>query len=217
MSLSSSIRSTTFFSQLSRGIRTVWNPKGVTTYSSGTQRPSRYPINHTLTSSITTVSSSTLLHSPIRAATLSSSSSSHRNLATRAELAARQSVNQNSTQFSTAVQTLFTTIERACNEGGMTEKNPGFRVYTESILPSNRLQCHILAGNHQPDVHWILETDPILFRISMASTKIAGASGVLYYTYNIATGQWVNDKDKHFLVELLTRDLIHYCKGFPAF
>jgi len=140
----------------------------------------------------------------------------YRYFATRSELAARKTINQNSQQFIQTVTNLFTNIERACKDGNMIEKNPGFSIKIESLSPT-RLQCIINAGHHSPDNQWIIESDNEQFRISMSSTKIAGSSGILYYTYDINTGQWINTKDKHFLIELLTRDLIHICKGFPNF
>lgn len=37
------------------------------------------------------------------------------------------------------------------------------------------------------------------------------------YQQDPVTTQWRSETDKHFLVELLTRDLIYYAKGVPTF
>lgn len=41
--------------------------------------------------------------------------------------------------------------------------------------------------------------------------------GPFTYTFDVATSSWQNPEDNHFLIEVLTRDLIYYCKGLPAF
>ncbi len=95
----------------------------------------------------------------------------------------------------------------------MHAKNPGFSVTREG---SKKLVVDTGTGP-RAGVVFTLESDAPNSKLSMTSTKNAGARGVLIYTHDSKTGHWVNESDKHFLVELLTRDLLYHCQGYPAF
>lgn len=42
---------------------------------------------------------------------------------------------------------------------------------------------------------------------------------VLYYVWDAARAEWVHDgkTDRHLLIEMLARDLVYLCKGYPSF
>mgnify|MGYP000421312054 CR=1 FL=1 len=41
--------------------------------------------------------------------------------------------------------------------------------------------------------------------------------GIHFYVYDASRDAWVGEADDHFLIEIMSRDLIHYCSGLPAF
>jgi hypothetical protein len=53
--------------------------------------------------------------------------------------------------------------------------------------------------------------------VTYASPKTGHAGGPLSYTLDAKTGQWTNTSDGHYLLELLSRDLIYHAKGYPTF
>lgn len=53
--------------------------------------------------------------------------------------------------------------------------------------------------------------------VTYASPKAAHAGGPLSYTLDARTGQWTSPQDGHYLLELLSRDLIYHAKGYPTF
>lgn len=90
----------------------------------------------------------------------------------------------------------------------MAAKNPGF-----TVARSDPNTITITTGT---GADFTLASDPAAQRISLTSPKVAqGRTGLLVYKY--AGDQWVNETDGHFLIEMLTRDLIYHCKGYPNF
>jgi hypothetical protein len=132
--------------------------------------------------------------------------------ATRAELAAARAAAAGGSGMRVQIEELFTRIQKACEEGGMAEKNAGFKVVRES--PTKLVVDLGSASNH---VVLTLEADGGWSGVSMTSSKQAGARGAMHYKYNPITGHWTSETDKHFLIELLTRDMVYHCKGYPAF
>mmetsp|Transcript_19430 Transcript_19430/g.27362 ORF Transcript_19430/g.27362 Transcript_19430/m.27362 type:complete len:100 (+) Transcript_19430:35-334(+) len=43
------------------------------------------------------------------------------------------------------------------------------------------------------------------------------STNVYYYTYDESKLEWVNVNDGHYMVELLTRELLTSCSGLPEF
>ena len=41
--------------------------------------------------------------------------------------------------------------------------------------------------------------------------------GIHTYSWSTAHGMWASPEDGHFLKELLARELVYWCKGFPKF
>lgn len=147
-----------------------------------------------------------------------------RPLATRAEIAARKAGGKE--DFPLLVDQLFSRVERAIAEGGMLEKNAGMRLgrgeppgeggaaSTPSTSPPSHPTFFIETGT---GVTFRFEADLAAKEVTMTSTKLAGSKGQLRYVFNRMNGQWECVEDKHFLVELLTRDLVYSCKGYPNF
>ncbi len=148
-----------------------------------------------------------------------------RTLATRAEIAARKAGAKE--DFPLLVDQLFSRVQSAIAEGGMLEKNKGMRLgrgeppgeggvasSAATSSPSSPPTFYIETGT---GVTFRFEADLAAKEVTMTSTKLAGSKGQLRYAFNRVSGHWECVEDKHFLVELLTRDLVYACKGYPAF
>ena len=71
----------------------------------------------------------------------------------------------------------------------------------------------ITFGNAQPGVRAVLLSDAAADRLSYYSPVL----GVHHYRYCDKRDAWVGETDDHFLVEMLSRDLVQHCQGLPAF
>jgi hypothetical protein len=60
-------------------------------------------------------------------------------------------------------------------------------------------------------------TDPPTVRLqSTSSTGLAKSEAHYDYRFQPASGQWECTTDKHFLLELLTRDVVYHFQGVPS-
>jgi hypothetical protein len=122
--------------------------------------------------------------------------------ATRAELAARGKAA--SEPFGMQVGRLFDQL--AAGVADMAAVNAGFCVERDG---AERLT--IDGGNGRL---FTLTSEPAARRVCLTTPKHAN----VYYVVDPAQpGTWIGAADRHFLVELLTRELIYHCKGFPSF
>lgn len=142
-------------------------------------------------------------HRPVLALPARASLPVVRTMATRTELAARAAIAN--TPFEPHVKKLFDTIVAGVNP--MKSDNPGLRV---ERTDDTALTVH--TGNG--DKAFSFAAEPEAKRVWFMTPK---TGQVYYYQFDAATGQWKNDKDKHLLIELFTRDLIYLCKGYPSF
>ncbi len=55
--------------------------------------------------------------------------------------------------------------------------------------------------------------DPTMGEVTLRSP----VRGEFKYTYDWTLEQWVDVKDGHLLIDLMTRDLVYTCNGFPKF
>jgi hypothetical protein len=137
-----------------------------------------------------------------------------RAFATRAEIAARSK--GAGTAFPLLVDALFSRVEAGIIEGGMLTKNEGMAVRrTGGGATGAPAALHIdMAG--APST-FVLEAEAATSRISLLSPKMGqGRGSLIYYVYKATTEAWVGAEDGHFLLELLTRDLIYVAKGYPV-
>jgi hypothetical protein len=115
-----------------------------------------------------------------------------------------------------AAEALFSRIEAAVAGGELAAKNVGFALRRE---PGGRaLVIETGAAARGGAATFRLELEGA--RLSLVSQKSAGMNatgGALLYRAREGDGEFVSEADGHFLVELLTRDLLHACKGVPAF
>ena len=95
--------------------------------------------------------------------------------------------------------------------------NAGFLVATSADPP----RLTITTGRSGEEA-WELAGDVESGLLTYASRKV-GEGAAIKYKRDAATGAWVGAEDGHFLLELLTRDLIHNSPsrgglhGFPSF
>ena len=98
----------------------------------------------------------------------------------------------------------------------MRTENAGFALHIEAD-PAPLLRITTGRPGEPP---WELHGEPSTGLLSFHSWKV-GAGGAV--TYKRVGEHWVGTEDGHFLVELLTRDLLHNepahggLKGFPMF
>ena len=89
---------------------------------------------------------------------------------------------------------------------GMKESNKGFKVSRELaptpsfVIETGRATLRILG-------------DVKSGRLSYSSPKVGHGGGFLTYKWDAIKEHWVNTEDGHFLIELLTRELIHNAPG----
>jgi frataxin-like iron-binding protein CyaY len=105
--------------------------------------------------------------------------------------------------FPQVAASLFDNVQAATKD--MVASNAGFSVAVSGP------ELKIVTGNG--DKVFRLTADPVAETVCLNSPK----NGLFYYKYDPSRQTWVHIQDGHFLVELLTRDLIYYCKGFPTF
>ena len=122
-----------------------------------------------------------------------------RSMVTRAEREA--SLLQSETAF--PYEELYSKLDAGLQS--MKEANKGFRIVRE-----NDVDFTIDCGNGKV---FTLHADKENKLMSFSSPK----NGLFNYKYDSKTSLWVDISDKHFLIELLTRDLIYYAKSFPTF
>jgi hypothetical protein len=142
-------------------------------------------------------------------APLASAAPLRRPLATRAERAAAQSAAAARPGLP-QMQALFARLEAGLV--GMAAANPGFVVRRAEggaalVIDTGRDVLQVTG-------------DPATGRLSYCSPKVGHGGGVLTYALNAATGEWCCEADGHFLIELLTRELIFHrpggLKGVPS-
>jgi hypothetical protein len=104
------------------------------------------------------------------------------------------------------VQRLFEQVQNATKE--MVESNEGFSVQRSSG------GAGLAIATGQPNKTFTFSYDPATDLLCFMTPKTGNFH---YYRYDVPTAQWVDTTNAHFLLELLTRDLIYYCKGFPKF
>jgi hypothetical protein len=122
--------------------------------------------------------------------------------ATRAELAERAKAA--SEPFDAQVGRLFDAL--AAGLGDMAAVNAGF-----SVQRDGPRSLTIDGGNGKA---FTLTAEPASRRVCLNTPKHAN---VYYVPDSARPGVWVGAADGHFLVELLTRELIYHLKGFPTF
>lgn len=86
---------------------------------------------------------------------------------------------------------------------GMKEANPGFAVRREGtalVIDTGREELRIVG-------------DEATGCLSYSSPKVGHGGGLLTYKLNPLTGHWCCAADGHFLIELLTRELIFHRPG----
>ena len=123
-----------------------------------------------------------------------------RGLVTRAERAAAQAQAQ-AKAGQPQISALFARLEAGLV--GMTAENAGFRVYHDGaslVIDTGRDVLRVTG-------------DAAAGQISYSSPKVGHGGGMLTYTLNPLSGEWVNTSDGHFLIELLTRELIFHVPG----
>lgn len=123
-------------------------------------------------------------------------------MATRAEMAARAVPAKH--PFEPQFADLCGQITRGL--GDMTASNAGFRVEQTSPLS---LVIHTGAAGRE----FVFTADPLTRKVCFVSPK----NGMFYYVWDPTRQAWVHETDSHYLIELFTRDLIYYCKGYPTF
>ncbi len=140
-----------------------------------------------------------------------------RPLATRAERdAARAAASAPPSPAASAAHfaALFSALQRGLE--AMAAVNEGF-----SCVASVDHKLLITTGRAGEEP-WVLEGDLANGLLTYSSFKV-GEGVSTKYRRDVATGAWVGTEDGHFLLELLTRDLIHNnpskggLRGFPVF
>ena len=129
--------------------------------------------------------------------------SRHRGFASRSELAERALASKR--PFSSMVSDLWNLLEKGLEN--MRTTNSGFLTKRQDGSDASFL---IDCGNGRL---FQFTTDEATRQVMLVTPK----HGPFYYKYDEMKQMWVGDKDAHFLIELLTRDLIYYAKGFPTF
>lgn len=135
-------------------------------------------------------------------------SASTRGLATRAELEARKKAA--SVPFEQQACALMDKIVSGLSD--MVTSNGGAMTMSRHG-PREGGGVTITAG----DKTFALGIDAGSKMVTYTSPKAAHAGGPLFYTLDARTGQWVSTQDGHYLLELLSRDLIYHAKGYPTF
>lgn len=143
---------------------------------------------------------------------LAASSMQHatiRCLATRAEQAAARAAAL--APFQPLIDELFAYVSRALAD--MSHVNEGMTVERDGMA----LRIYTGPGSGAATGHrtFTLQADPATRLVSYASPS--KANGLVAYKWEPKTGQWVCKEDGHLLVELMTRELLIYCKGMPNF
>jgi len=129
-----------------------------------------------------------------------------------------------------AAEALFARIEGAVAGGDLAAKNAGFALRRErggggsgggggGARAALVIETGAAARGGGATIRLEVE-EGAGGRVSMLSQKHSGShatGGVVYYRPRAGDGEFVCESDGHFLVELLTRDLVHQCKGMPVF
>ncbi len=105
--------------------------------------------------------------------------------------------------FPPAVNELWARIQ-----GGLVEMKATNRGF-DTALASDGSKLQIDTGGKGL---FVMEADHHAERVHYVSPR----SGPHHYKYNTVTGQWTDDTNGHFLFDLLTRELIYLCKGYPT-
>lgn len=148
---------------------------------------------------------------PIFASIPPSSSSS--SFATRAEMAAARTAK--SAPSGPAIDSLFNLIQKGLND--MCAVNLDFSVTRTRNGDISTLTIHTGRG----DTCFFLSAKDTDGAVEFSSPKAGHAGGVRRYKLSELTGHWACESDGHFLLDILTRDLIHAVpgglKGIPYF
>jgi len=132
-----------------------------------------------------------------------------RALATRAELAAQKAA-LSAPLDPARLSALFSQIERGL--AGMAADNNGFRV--ERLGDAAGVRVHTARGVFEL-------TANAAGTVTFSSPKVGHSGGAHDYRWSERAGHWASTSDGHFLLELLTRDLIHAVpgglRGMPTF
>lgn len=109
--------------------------------------------------------------------------------------------------FPDRVAQLFEKLEAGLK--GMVEHNVGFAVQKQGRFDSLTVVTGVAGrGNFS------ISSDTAQSTVTLVSPKDGGQHT---YRYDVRSGQWVDVSNGHFLLELLTRDIIYICKGYPSF
>ena len=123
-------------------------------------------------------------------------------LTTRAELAARAAAA--SAPFAPLAAALFDRI--AAGAAPVAAANAGFTI----ARSAGGVALRAAGGAPAFDV----SVDAAARTVSYVSPK----TGARYtYAHEAARGGWVSTADGHLLLEMLARELVYHCKGFPDF
>ena len=110
------------------------------------------------------------------------------------------------------IEALFALVERGL--AGMAEANAGFSV-------RRRGASVLVIDTGRAGGSFELVADVAAGTVSFASPKIGHGGGAHAYVLRDGGAHWASTQDGHFLLELLTRDLIHAVpgglKGCPNF
>jgi hypothetical protein len=133
--------------------------------------------------------------------------------ATRAEMSAARTAK--SAPSGPAIDSLFNLIKNGLNE--MCAANEGFSVTRIRSGDISTLSIHTGRG----DTCFLLSAKDADGAVEFSSPKAGHAGGVRRYKLSERTGHWACESDGHFLLDILTRDLIHAVpgglKGIPYF
>jgi hypothetical protein len=121
-----------------------------------------------------------------------------------------------------AAEALFSRIEAAVAGGDLAAKNVGFALRREvggaaAARPALVIETGAAARGGAATFRLELLDGARLSLVSQKSAGMNATGGALIYRAREGDGEFVCEADGHFLIELLTRDLLHACKGVPAF
>jgi hypothetical protein len=117
---------------------------------------------------------------------------------------ARPSFRSFSSAFNSRVSTLFDTIERGVED--MKEDNVGFTV---TRTGDEELQVELGGVNGSFFLQTLVEEETVTMMTPMGTAST--------YKFSSFSETWAAEADQHNLYELMARDLVQLCKGYPKF
>ena len=131
-----------------------------------------------------------------------------RELASRADIA-RMTPEAERAQFPAQYLALIDTLKKGLS--AMASVNDAFQLTLDRTTSTLTLtvadECRFVLKSNASSGRAVL---------SMPATSFSGG-GDMHYRFDTRTGQWVDEKDGHYLLEKLSRDLVARLKGYPEF